>query len=67
MSCAAMLVLSLVGQLGPPLEFPPLKPYKRPIKTSYDRFADDSFYSVELGRMVPNEGAPLLVSAYEHF
>jgi len=69
MSCAAMLVLSLVGQLGPPLEFPPLKPYRHscPIRTSYDRFADESIYSVELGRLVPKEGPTLIFSAHQHF
>jgi len=64
-----MLVLSLVGQLGPPLEFPPLKPYQHscPIKTIYDRFAVESIYSVELGRLVPKKGPTLIFSAHQHF
>jgi len=69
MASAVVVFLSLIVQPGPELEFPQLKAYDHScrIETSYDRFADESIYSIEVGNMNPVNGPSLLMSAKERF
>ncbi len=69
MAYAVLLLMSLVVQPEPELEFPPLKAYGHscPIKTSYDRFTDESVRTIELGRWVSTQGPSLILSVGEKF
>ncbi|MGP0069149.1 MAG: tetratricopeptide repeat protein [Isosphaeraceae bacterium] len=69
MTCTLLLALSMAGQPGPALEFPPLKPYQHtcPIGTSYDRFTDESVSYVNLGRLAQRDTLGLVLIVKQEF